>query len=404
MINLKSGELITPPYLAFMQQAVRILLANDQHVLELEPAAYQHFACSGCGLCCQRPWGLSISREYYQQWYQTFDSHPSGLYREPFRIQPRPDESNYADIRRKPGTGECIFLMDDRRCFVQATYGEAALNDGCRAFPRYEGWFGAFLGRFMITSCPEVHDLAWQFPGIRYTIGKVAAEKWGEMLRLPHPLGLYQGYLWLGVCLDLIGQPGLTPVQALRSLGSWLARLPATLADTPLELLLTLQPASSAPVSFNPSADPRPAFERLLELLAVQPTVQAYVADVSRGLRRMPVLQPDEAGLMQSFLRSWLAYRCLSANYSSGSAVDFFFPFYYLLSLQLNLLQWLALYYRDREGGVLGREQLLRAATVVGYRYEQGPGLIAPLRQLSRAQCLEGMTRQLVFDWSAGRV
>lgn len=322
---LRSGELIEAPYFAFMQQAVALLSRHERHVLELTPAFYEQFACTGCGLCCQRPWGISISQAYYQRWQAEIDAHPSGLYRQPFVLRAQPDDADYADIRRKPGTSECLFLMDDRRCFVQATYGEAALNDGCRAFPRYEGWFGAFLGRFMITSCPEVHALAWQLPGIRYTIARVVEDKWQELLARPHPLGLHQGYLWLGLCLDLVQGP-LSPIAALRWLLQLLVALPASPSADSLQLLAQLPPEGL------PAPPPVFAFETLGHLLSDQPAVRDFVAEVARGWR-MPRLQPEERALLEAFLRSYLAYRLLSASYTDGAGGGFFFGFHYLLSL-----------------------------------------------------------------------
>lgn len=394
--GLSSGALIEPPYFGFMRQAVALLRRHERHLLELQPAFYEHFACSGCGLCCQRPWGISISREYYQRWEAEIDAHSSGQYRQPFLPRAAGTDRDYADIRRKPGTSECLFLLDDRRCFVQATYGEAALNDGCRAFPRYEGWFGAFLGKFMITSCPDVHELAWRMPGIRYTIGKVVESKWLEMQSRPHPLGFFQGYLWLGLGLDLVQNPRLSPIQALGRLGQVLATLPQQPSEADLETLYAL---ALAPQPVLPAPDAAFAFARLLELFGGQPAVQDFVGEIARGWRALPQLAPAEALLLQDFLRSYLGYRLLSANY--GESGDFFYPFYYALALQLNSLQWLALAYRARAGGELSREQLLRAASAVGYRYEQSSHLIGPLRRLSPAESLQGLGRMLAFDWGA---
>ena len=394
------GELIRPPYYPFMQQVVARLSTDPGLLLLLEPEAYQAFSCSGCGECCQRPWSILISQDYVERWQQVFHAHPSGLYHDPFVKAADPTPEHYADFHRKSGTGECIFLMDDRRCFIHAHYGEAALSDVCQAFPRYEGWFGAFLGRFMLNSCPDVNDLTGRFPGIRYEVTRLDEAQWRAKLAVPHPLGLYQGYLWLGLALDLLYQPSLTPIEAMRSLTAGLACLPLPLGDTRPELLDTLQQRLERSPPPAPPPDPRPAFEHLLGLLSHYAGVHDYVSEVYAGWRKFPRLVAEERELLAEFLRHYLAYRCLRAEYADGKQMDFFYGFYFVLAQHIALLQWLALYYREREGGGLSREHLLRAATAVSHRYDQRLLLIEQTRKLPPALCLEGMAHMLVFDWT----
>ncbi|HEY9843157.1 MAG: hypothetical protein ACAI44_31355 [Candidatus Sericytochromatia bacterium] len=401
---LKSGALIQPPYFAFMQQAVQILQVHELHVLQLEPAFHDQFACSGCGLCCQRPWLIAITREYFETWYQEFDSHPSGQYRQPFLLRSQPDERSFADIRRKPGTGECIFLMDDRRCFIQANYGEEALSHTCGSFPRYEGWFGSFLGRFMLTNCPEVQDLAQQFPEIRYHISSLNPDKFQAFGLKTHPLGMLQGYLWLGLQLDLIHDSRLTPIQTLRCLNAAMREsLDPQPSETPPATLEAMhqrlrRQTHEAPVAPPPGIRAE-GFEAMIWLLEDFESLRTFLGEVRSGLRALPVLNPEERVLLGDFLRNYLAYRFLTMNFFSPQRVQIFYQVYFMLAAQLCQLQWLALYYREREGTALSREQLLRAATVIGYRYVHAPELIGLLSGLGTAAFLKGIDQVLSFDF-----
>ncbi|PKL80550.1 MAG: hypothetical protein CVV27_00235 [Candidatus Melainabacteria bacterium HGW-Melainabacteria-1] len=405
---LKSGQLLPVPYFPFMLKAVGVLQENPWHVLRLEPEFIPEFSCTGCGLCCQRPWWINLTKDYYQQWYQTFDQDPSGLYQQPFVIRPGATEKSYADIRRKPGTSECIFLMDDRRCFIHANYGEEALNHVCRTFPRYEGWFGSFLGNFMFNSCPEIQPLWHQFPGIRYYVGTINPDKWQEFcLQTAHPLGLFGGYLWLALQLDLFQDSRLSPVQSLRLLGDGLRHmqqqpLAALTPDWFESLYLGLRQRSLEPL---PLSDTRPstlALEQLQILLEPMPSMAAYIGNIASGWRAMPVLEPAESELLSRYMSRYLAYRALSANHYDVAEVDglnFFYQFYVLLAAQLALLQWMAIYHRDREGALLSQDHLMRAITTLGYRYEHSAPLLTMFSRLPAEGCPDAMDHFLSFDF-----
>lgn len=396
---LKSGELITSPYFAFMQQAVRILDGRERHVLKLEPAFYPQFSCSGCGQCCQRPWGITVSKEYAECWGPEFERHPSGAYREPFVLRSESDPNRYAELRRKPGTHECIFLTDEKRCFIHETYGEEALSRICREYPRYEGWFGAFLGQFLLGSCPDVVELAQGLPGIRYQVVVVKPEQWAHLLRIQHPMGLSEGSLWLGLQLDLIADDGLTPVQSLRALAKGLELLPAPLAATREADLEGLRPDSGSDVKLMnpPTAE---AWDCLSWYLKPLSSAHGYLQDVRSGLRDWPRLSNSERQLLNDFLRRYLAFRALTANYYSPSGLNFFYPYYFQLAVHVALLQWLALSYREREGH-LTQEQLVRAATLISYRFEHASEFVEKLVGRPAIVCLAGMRSMLDFDFGA---
>lgn len=404
--ELRSGELLQPPYFDFMLGVVDVLREQPGILLRLEPQFYEHFACSGCGECCQRPWLISITREYYEQWQAIFARHPSAQYREPFELSPGGNDEHYADLKRKPGTNECVFLTDDRRCFVQANYGEEAMNWVCKTFPRYEGWFGSFLGKFMLHSCPDVATLVQDMPGIRYTLGRVSHEKLAEFQLQAHPLGIVQGYLWLGLQLDLLMNPRLTPIQALRLLREGMRESLELPTQPSIEALVALNQRlrwRSGPDAGSPPLAKKPeiAYDCLDWMLESYQSVRRFVAETQAGLRALPRLSSAEKELLNAFLRSYAGYRLLTMNYYTRENMLQFYPAYFLIAINLALLQWLAMYYREREGGELTREQLLRAGTVVGFKFEHASRLIETLSRMSPEACLESMENLLIFDFGA---
>lgn len=374
--------LVTPPYFAWMQAAAERLLTAPRQALLLEPAFYEKFACTGCGLCCQRAWNIPVSKAYYDQWYAHFDA--DARFRAPFVPTGEARDSHYADLRRKPGTSECIFLDPDNRCHIHATYGAGALPSGCGRYPRYEAWFGAFLGRFMYDSCPEVPLLSAAWPGLRARQITVAPQDWDTAT--PHPLGFGQGYLWLGLQLDLFADAALTPLQAFGCLLRLLGELPSPLSRTTPELLAALAARPRRP-GYLPALL-SPPYGQLVKLLGPQPQAQAFAAEIAAGRRPRPALTPFEIERLQSFLRSWLGWRILSQHLTDPASGEFFYPAYYLLSLQLALLQVLAFAEREQEGAELSPSHLLRAATVVGFHYQNRRELIEPLARLGREACL----------------
>lgn len=394
-----------PPFFSFMQKAVEILQQHPRHVLQLEPEARGSFSCSGCGKCCQRPWWIAFDRNYYEQWYEIFDQHPSGLFKEPFLIKLQPTDKHYAEVRRKPGTSECIFLEDDKSCYIQNNYGESALSDLCRKYPRYEGWFGAYIGRFLNNSCPDVLELIHNFPGIRYTIGILAPEAWNTFGLINHPLGLYQGYLWLGMQLDLLKDTRLSVLQSLRHLAKLMQEqlMPAP-TPTPFETFESMHSKLQQATQTHPQAlalNPGylKAYDYLLELLTPFGACRQYLMEVRSDWRKMPVLSQPEQDLLNLFLKRYLSYRLLCANYYVDNQLVFFYPFYYLLATQICVLQWLALFYREQSAEKLSSEHLLRAATVIGYRFENSDKYIRQAQFYTPSACLEGLDLLLSFDF-----
>lgn len=393
--TLQSGKQVEAPYFDFMVDAVALMQSRERCLLKLEPELVDKFSCSMCGECCQRPWWIGLPRSYVDKWYAVFDQDPSGRFRDPFIKLDNPTDAQYADMRRKPGSSECIFLLDDRSCYIHREHGAEALSHVCRIFPRYESWFGAFFGSFLLPGCPDVQSLIQAEPLIYYTIGEIAENKWHELMKREHPLGLYGGYLWLGLELDLINRSDFTPVQTQRRLLKGLRRM----MDSPVSLS-ELNQILSGPIQTEAQTQipSLVALERLAHVLAPFKSVCDYLVDICAGWKSPPELNPAEKKLLNLFLRRYLSYRALTADFLSKKGESFFYPSFFLRGMHLAMLQWLALFYREREGGVLTQEHLLRAANLLGYRYECAPDNAAMI-ELSPRACLEGLEAMLSFDF-----
>ncbi|MGV3523651.1 MAG: hypothetical protein ACO1RX_05470 [Candidatus Sericytochromatia bacterium] len=407
--TLKSGKKLEPPYFEFMVQAIDVLKGFDRHVLLLEPEAYNAFSCTMCAQCCQRPWWIALTREYHDKWLPIFENHPSGRFPQPFVLHKQPLEHNYADIRRKAGTSECLFLEDDRSCWIQNEYGHEALSYTCQSFPRYEGWMGAFMGRFLLNSCPETPLLVQQHPDILYQIVTVIPEMWQHFERYTHPVGVYNAYLLLGLELDLLRNSALTAVQTMRCLtGALRAIYQHGVEKTDVFLLQGLHIAlqnRTAPGQVPPPAyaNRSLAMEWMLTFTAPYASLQRYLREIQKGVRTWPVLSDAEQQDLNVFLRTYLNYRVLTLNSYPYQQEALLFHAFFQLFMHLALLQWVALFYRAHDGGPLTQEHLVRAATLVGYRFEHAQKSFEryQLERLSPTDCLNGMDTLLHFDFGA---
>lgn len=405
-LKIKSGEYLSAPYFEFMQLICRILKQYEGYILLLEPESHTRFECSCCAECCQRPWWIEIPQEYYEKWYDIFDQHPSGDYQQPFILRTDANAKNYAEMRRKPGTSECLFLQDDRSCFIHANYGEEALCHTCRSFPRYEGWFGAYMGQFLLNSCPDTSQLIQKYPRVRYKVVSIKAEAWKSLMRYPHPMGLFQGYLWLGYQLDLAAHEAWTPVQNLRYLAQRLGHLnrlglqrvtPRTLNAMYEDLKNDTQPGAVPP---PPHPNLNQALEWIKHFLEQFTAMHTFLEDLQRGWKNWPRLTPDESQLLHFFMRHYLHYRFVTLNYRYSDGRPIFFQVYFLLALHMAMMQLLILYYRDKDGQELNQEHILRAANFLGYRFEHAPYFIDKYKidKLSPQDSLNGMEMLLHLD------
>lgn len=399
---MNEGVKLTAPYTAHLYTLARELNPQARQTLLIEPQMRQQFQCSGCGECCQRPWAISVSQSYYEHWQKHFEEDPSGRFRNALQKYPQPTAEKYANITRKPGTHECVFLEDDRKCHLQKNYGEEALSKVCRTYPRYEQWQGLFVGRFLATGCPDVADLWQQFPDVYVQPIQVADSLWQEWVPHPHPMNPLVGTVWTGLTLDLVNTPYYSAQENLRRIVAHLQTMTRhALAEIHLDQVYEwYQTLSQATAPLPSQTDKMPqAFQGLLHYAQILPLLHRFLQEIQQGLIASPVLHEPERQLLNRFMNHYLRYRLLSLRIDPDKPQMGFFHSYFELSVQTLLLQWLALYYRYRDQGPLNPHHLIRAFTQIGYRLEGSRELDKPAFQLKDIPTLlEAAATLLLLD------
>ncbi len=377
---MKNGVKLEAPYTEHLYQLASPLKRHERQLLMIEPEMRSQFRCSGCGECCQRPWAISISQNYYEKWYDHFENHPSGRFRGALQKYPQPSREKYANIARKTGTHECIFLDDDRHCFIQKEYGEEALSQVCRTYPRYEQWQGLFIGRFLSTGCPDVGELWPQFPDLYAFPIQVSEAQWQAWRLHPHPMDPLVGVVWTGFTLD-VATPELTAQQNMRRLGHYLKTLSRhNLQHFSIDHLRTwyIDMGSQGPAPEDPSKQPQ-AFQGLLHYAQSLPLLHRFLEEIRHGLVAPPQLSAAERHDLNTFMHDYLRYRLVTVRIDPNRPDMGFFHSYFELGVQILLLQWLALYYRYRDQSELNIHHLIRAYTQIGYRLEHNLQLDKPM-------------------------
>lgn len=402
--NLPVQGWLEPPYFQTMQQITRSIEIQDARTLLLEAEVLDHFSCSGCAECCQRPWWIAVSKDYLEKWQPILAEDASGAYQKAFTLKIPGNLEHYAEINRKPGTHECVFLMDDRRCFLQATYGEEALSETCRQFPRYTSWVGTYLGKFAQTACPDIAELIDTYPRFRYQMVQCQPEQWLKSIEKIHPLGFKQGFLWLGLLLDLFESAPWTPSGKLRYLSEVLQKIeqigPSQISVSTLtnfhsemqaDFLTYCQPDPSSDQSSLPAN--AQALDWLIHFSSKFPGFQQYFMALKADWKAIPELVATEQSLLDHFCKSYLLYQAVSLPYYQHNGEPFFFPPFFYLTLNFTLIQYLAFYYRDRAQENLSLHHLVRAANLIGYRFEHNRSFIekSGIAQMPAPSIIQGM-------------
>lgn len=363
---------LTSPYVESFLNFSKTLNFEERETLLIEPGVVSEFSCSACGECCQRPWAISVFQDYYEKWAPILENHPSGRFADAFTVYKEPSSLKYANINRKPYANECIFLDDDRKCFIQKNYGEEALSHVCKTYPRYEQWQGAFLGKFLASGCPDVAQLLLENPDIYAEKVRLSLPAWQNLKQRSHPLGFQNAYTWTGLTLDIASDLRYTPTQNVLRINQVLKHLHTQALDqiTPEHLCAIGQQASKGELSFNESRDREGGHQLLLRLSPSLPLLHNYLMRIDHGEIPVPRITTAEREYMNAFMQRYLMYRMLTARIDFSMKFARFFKTYFHISLQMVFLQWLALCYRDRDQEPLNMHHLARAFAQIGYRLE----------------------------------
>ncbi|MSP59508.1 MAG: YkgJ family cysteine cluster protein [Myxococcales bacterium] len=100
------------------------------------PASRAAFECTSCGACCSAGWGIAVDRV---TWKRLADLLARRDHPKPFdaaatmTVRERPTDLEDAMLRQVDSA--CVFLDDDRLCYIHKHFGAEAKPVGCRSFP-----------------------------------------------------------------------------------------------------------------------------------------------------------------------------------------------------------------------------------------------------------------------------
>ncbi|MEZ0370922.1 MAG: hypothetical protein ACAI44_17655 [Candidatus Sericytochromatia bacterium] len=407
------GELqpLTQPYFQHFSALVELLQQQPQLMLELESESFGHFACTQCGTCCELPWRIEISQSYYEEWFDVFDQHPSGRFKQPFVLKADASPATYAGIRRIAGGTSCIFLEADKSCYIHRHYGEAALSTVCKDFPRLSKIVkNHFVSHQLSHSCEIVPELLATHPGLMYRLKDMGSARPDLSNSDTAHLGRNETYLWLGMALDLLAAPQPETVIARWRLFlpmlEWMEALGIQQVNT--RQLTQLYHQLMDQLAFAGLEAPNPDWQRKglqwgVIFLASHPGSNAWLRELLQH-RHWPELSPSERELLDLYLGHYLRSRLLGMPFVDMHIGRMsLWQMHMLLCIQLLVLQCLALYYRAQDAVPLQKEHLQRAINAVSYRFEQVPELIKNLhfKDLSQDQCYSAMEVLLSVDFAA---
>ncbi len=393
---------LTLPYVESFVSLTEALDFEKQEVLIVEPEIFSEFSCSACAECCQRPWSITVSEDYYQKWAPILENDSSERFSNAFSIYTSPTSKKYANITRKPFSNECVFLDDDRKCFIQKNHGEEALSHVCKTYPRYEQWQGAFLGQFLSTGCPDVAQMLMDYPDLYGSLAIIKDQPWVQVSNQKHALGFKNAYAWCGLSLDLAYHPHYTATQnALRinQVLKWIFK--QGMDQLSPEYFRALgREAAQGRLPFNEAYDKDRAKKWLLHFSTFLPLLQKYLEQIEHGITPLPSLAADETALLNGFMRRYLMYRMLATRQDLTVSFNGFFKAYFDIVLQMVLLQWLALYYRERDQDVLNMHHLARASAQINYRIDSNQDIQGSevFKKMPTATLLEGIDVLLSYD------
>lgn len=136
----------------------RYFLMSNQSII-LQPKYVGDFQCDGskCNAkCCRKIWFIDIDRETYKK-YQRI-KNPDVRRKILSSIEPSNRASGFG-IKFIP-EGACSLLCEDNFCYVQRNFGEEALSETCKIYPRIVQKIGNYQFRLLSLTCPVAAEQA----------------------------------------------------------------------------------------------------------------------------------------------------------------------------------------------------------------------------------------------------
>lgn len=136
----------------------RYFLMSNQSII-LQPKYVGDFQCDGskCNAkCCRKIWFIDIDRETYKK-YQRI-KNPDVRRKILSSIEPSNRASGFGI--KFILEGACSLLCEDNFCYVQRNFGEEALSETCKIYPRIVQKIGNYQFRLLSLTCPVAAEQA----------------------------------------------------------------------------------------------------------------------------------------------------------------------------------------------------------------------------------------------------
>ena len=140
-----------------MEKGRHFLMSNQSIILQ--PKYVGNFQCDGskCNAkCCRKIWFIDIDRETYKK-YQRI-KNPDVRRKILSSIEPSNRISGFGIKFSQEGA--CPLLCEDNFCYVQRNFGEEALSETCKIYPREVQKIGNYQFRLLSLTCPVAAEQA----------------------------------------------------------------------------------------------------------------------------------------------------------------------------------------------------------------------------------------------------
>jgi Fe-S-cluster containining protein len=330
----------------FFQAANAHLDTQPDQILSIHFREVDTFNCSRCAQCCTRPWAIGVNESFHKTWAEQFSQSPDPRFHDVFESVPMGAPSgHFAYLKKQPGSYRCVLLDDDNLCLAQKHFGQAAKPAGCQYYPHiWHKVAGGLKVSHLMQSCQSAPAYLLEDAELVYRV--IPAQEAMSIDGTSFPIltmpGLYFSrdvlYLWLGLSLDTLffEAESRSPLQNLRALNQALTQLIQLKQRHPESMVLSVAQMEAIHLNHRqwlaqqPAQLPlRTAFVIDWFLKNVPPTpggeaLSLFYAAILKGERLWPTLTPAEHGLLNRFLRNYLARKLLSMHQWFAHRVNLF--------------------------------------------------------------------------------
>jgi Fe-S-cluster containining protein len=362
------------PYFSLFQALAAELKKRPDQGLVFWWDDFEKVSCVQCGMACDRPWKVHISKEYLDTWGAKFSELMQKPLTDLIELDQVETSNRYATLQKQADGKACVMLNERRLCRIHEAWGPEAKPDICQKYPltivKLEK--GNYYAKGLAGSCTSVAQNLSQTRTLKYQWVQLEKETPQPLLPIFNQKHLdFGAYLsWIGFQLDSLRQS--------KNLAQWLNWQTGFLLKNSGQPLQTAKGMADALSEFEPTETlPVLAFGQQAQILnwlqdnilarrsTMNPLAEWIASKIQTAL--LPGLDSEEVLLMENYLKAWLQQQIiLQAHLIQGSLN----LLQQLLSWGLNLLllQLWAIYEREQHGGALQASDLHKALNQI-YAY-----------------------------------